>query len=165
MHAGSYLQNAKIRSPRAKQLQSLPSDINEQTVFALGISVANLRHMKFMGQNGSSQYRDLLSATKQSKGKKQQQLTCQHNVLICLAFQNVIGQQDKNGSYRAYWSQSSTYSMATTLRILTSASEFVFVDKKILKDAKDVVAGRMKDSCILEDQEADTVRHKVVTDK
>ena len=51
--------------------------------------------------------------------------------------------------------------MATTLTILTSASEFVFIDKKILKDAKDVVAGRMKDSCILEDQEADTVRHKI----
>ncbi|XP_062523462.1 complement C3-like [Corticium candelabrum] len=134
---GSYLQNAKIRSPRAKQLQGLPSDTNEQTVFALGISVANLRYMKFMGQNGSSQYRDLLSATKQT-------------------FQNVIDQKDKNGSYRAYWSQSSTYFMATTLTILTSASEFVFVDKKVLNDAKDVVASRMKDSCILEDQESDT---------
>ncbi|XP_062523461.1 A.superbus venom factor 1-like isoform X2 [Corticium candelabrum] len=133
---GSYLQNAKIRSPRAKQLQGLPSDTNEQTVFALGISVANLRYMKFMGKDGSSQYRDLLSATKQT-------------------FQNVIDQQNKNGSYRAYWSQSSTYFMATTLTILTSASEFVFVDKKILEDAKDVVASRMKDSCILEDQESD----------
>ena len=52
--------------------------------------------------------------------------------------------------------------MATTLRILTSASEFVFVDNKILKDAEDVVASRMKDSCILEDKESDTVRHKSV---
>ena len=51
--------------------------------------------------------------------------------------------------------------MATTLTILTSASEFVFVDKKILEDAKDVVASRMKDSCILEDQESDMVRHKI----
>ncbi|XP_062499191.1 uncharacterized protein LOC134176538 [Corticium candelabrum] len=135
---GNYLQNAKInKSPREKRLQGLPSDTNEQIVFALGISVANLRYMKFMGQDGSSQYRDLLSATKQ-------------------IFQNVIERQNQNGSYRAYWSQSSTYFMATTLRILTSASEFVFVDNKILKDAEDVVASRMKDSCILEDKESDT---------